>query len=431
MSESQDDIYNGLLKKIEETERLIEECKKLSDISGKPKLQRKIEAELKFLKRLTKNRDKLKEEHIRSSNIYHLSAIVRCCAEMQGVIKILETFSYVIEEEGEMYELSLTVDIVADYGKTWVKVATRNPFHLYQASVGHGKYGRKSIVEQVEDMVDCASQNHHMFAAPKIIVRLAAGVTKELKELLDELGVQVIGEIISPDCEENFNVMCNKQIEFLDSLQNQLTSLENIHLNINEDSEPSSSDTILIDSNDESTFFNIQSIPANAALNLDVSTFLAYVSNMTNGHCHAKYKEKLLMDLAEMERAHAVKPVLDQLFQGRKLVCCETAHRDFLEILSTVGGESEKQRASEMLNKVSIVPDNPSPKAVALEKTSKIKERSKIVFGTGDSMKAVTVSANLGFLRAAQSQGIKFVAFVHESRALTECKELKNTDSKC
>ncbi|GFY70635.1 UPF0415 protein C7orf25 homolog [Trichonephila inaurata madagascariensis] len=431
MSESQDDIYNGLLKKIEETERLIEECKKLSDISGKPKLQRKIEAELKFLKRLTKNRDKLKEEHIRSSNIYHLTAIVRCCAEMQGVIKVLETFSYVIEEEGEMYELSLTVDIVADYGKTWVKVATRNPFHLYQASVGHGKYGRKSIVEQVEDMVDCASQNHHMFAAPKIIVRLAAGVTKELKELLDELGVQVIGEIISPDCKENFNDMCNKESEFHDSLQNQLTSLENIHLNINEDSEPSSSDTIIIDSNDESTFFNIQSIPANATLNLDVSTFLAYVSNMTNGHCHAKYKEKLLMDLAEMERAHAVKPVLDQLFQGRKLVCCETAHRDFLEILSTVGGESEKQRASEMLNKVSIVPDNPSPKALALEKTSKIKERSKIVFGTGDSMKAVTVSANLGFLRAAQSQGIKFVAFVHESRALTECKELKNDDSKC
>ncbi|KAF8792797.1 UPF0415 protein C7orf25 like protein [Argiope bruennichi] len=54
--------------------------------------------------------------------------------------------------------------------------------------------------------------------------------------------------------------------------------------------------------------------------------------------------------------------------------------------------------------------------------------RSQIVFGTGDSMKAVTVSANLGFLRAAQSQGIKFVAFVHESRALTECKELKNAD---
>ncbi|XP_055938864.1 UPF0415 protein C7orf25 homolog [Argiope bruennichi] len=430
MNESPEEIYIGLLEKIDETEKLIEECKRLPDISGKSKLQRKIEAELKFLKRLTKNRDKLKVEHIRSSNIYHLSAIVRSCIEMQGVIKVLETFSYVIEDdEDEAYEVSLTVDIVADYGKTWVKVATRNPFHLYQASVGHGKYGRKSITEQIEDMIECAEQNHHMFAAPKIVVRLAAGVTKELKELLDELGAQVIGEIVSSETEENVNVTCDKQHDLVDSLENQLTCLENIHLNIDEDSEHCSSDIISSESNEESNFFNLQSIPSEAVLNLDVSTFLAYVSNMTNGHCHAKYKEKLLMDLAEMERAHPVKPVLDQLFQGRKLVCCETAHRDFLEILSTVGGETEKQRASEMLDKVSVIPDNPSPKALALEKTSKIKERSKIVFGTGDSMKAVTVSANLGFLRAAQSQGIKFVAFVHESRALTECKELKNADN--
>lgn len=75
---------------------------------------------------------------------------------------------------------------------------------------------------------------------------------------------------------------------------------------------------------------------------------------------------------------------------GRKLVCCETAHRDFLEILQTVGGETEKQRASEMLKRVSVVSDNPSPKAVALEKTSKIKERSKVLyFVTKKSIKKI------------------------------------------
>lgn len=53
---------------------------------------------------------------------------------MQGVIKVLETFSYEVDDEGD--ERSIVVDIVADYGKTWVKVATRNPLHLYQASIG-------------------------------------------------------------------------------------------------------------------------------------------------------------------------------------------------------------------------------------------------------------------------------------------------------
>lgn len=66
------------------------------------------------------------------------------------------------------------------------------------------------------------------------------------------------------------------------------------------------------------------------------------------------------------------------IFLDRKIVCCETAYRDFQEILSTVGGEKEKMRAEEMLKFVTVVPDNPSPQALVLEKTSKIKERSKV-----------------------------------------------------
>lgn len=422
MELSPDQVFGCLLKKISETEYLIKECNSLSEISGKAKLQRKIEAELRFLKKLAKNPDKLKEEHIRSSNIYHLSAIVRCCLEMQGVIKVLETFSYEVEDDDEnVYERSIVVDIVAEYGSTWVKVATRNPLHLYQASIGLGKYGRKSIVDQVQDMVDCAEQNLHMFSVPKIIVRLAAGVTEELKALLDELKVEVMADIVSSEADERTST--EKLCIATDSVVKQTTSTS-LQSEIENDLAQSFSDQVNIDPN-ESSYFSMQSLPAEGVLNLDVSTFLAYVSNMTNGYCYAKYNEKLLTDLAKMEQVRPVKIILDQLFKSRKLVCCETAHRDFLEILSTVGGEDEKKRASEMLKFVSVVPDNPSSQAIALDKTSKIKERSKVVFGTGDMMKAVTVSANLGFLRAARSQGVKFVAFVHESRALTECKEIK------
>ncbi|XP_054707488.1 UPF0415 protein C7orf25 homolog [Uloborus diversus] len=424
---SKDSIYDGLLKKISETENLIKQCKSLPDISGKAKLQRKIEAELRFLQRLSKNPDKLKEEHIRSSNIYHLSAIIRCCSEMQGVVKVLETFSYEFygdEESDEGEERSLVVDIVADFGRTWIKVATRNPVHLYQASIGLGKYGRKSIVEQVEDMVECANQNLHMFSPPKIIVRLAAGVTKELKELLENLKVQVIGDVVNSDDEELPSRSSSPTENLERNVDNLLTPLESLHLNFAH-SLQSPRDTVQVE-HCESDYFSLNTVPTDAILNLDVSTFLAYVSNMTNGHCNAKYNEKLLMDLAEMERAHPVKTILDQLFENKKLICCQTAHKDFMEILSTVGGDEEKKRASEFLKRVTVISDNVSPNALCLEKTSKIKDRSKIVFGTGDSMKAITVSANLGFLRAARSQGIKFVAFVHESRALTECKELKD-----
>lgn len=51
-------------------------------------------------------------------------------------------------------------------------------------------------------------------------------------------------------------------------------------------------------------------------LNLDVTAMLAYVSGLTNGRCNFEFKEPILTQQAEWERARPVKPVLDQLFEG-------------------------------------------------------------------------------------------------------------------
>lgn len=170
-----------------------------------------------------------------------------------------------------------------------------------------GKYGRKSIVDQVQDMVECAQQNLHMFSVPKIIVRLAAGVTKELKVLLEELNVEVIGDIVSSEADERTNI---EKIPLSDAM---------FKLKISDDMEDDLAqgchDSAHLDPS-ESNYFNMLSLPPDAVLNLDVSTFLAYVSNMTNGYCYAKYHEKLLTDLAKMEQIHPVKIVLDQLFKS-------------------------------------------------------------------------------------------------------------------
>lgn len=53
MELSKEEIFDCLMKKINETEYLIKECSSLSDVSGKAKLQRKIEAELRFLQRVS------------------------------------------------------------------------------------------------------------------------------------------------------------------------------------------------------------------------------------------------------------------------------------------------------------------------------------------------------------------------------------------
>jgi hypothetical protein len=39
-----------------------------------------------------------------------------------------------------------------------------------------------------------------------------------------------------------------------------------------------------------------------------------------------------------------------------------------------------------------------------LKESSKIKSRAKVIFGTGDQLKAVTMTSNIGFVRSAEQQ---------------------------
>ena len=95
---------------------------------------------------------------------------------------------------------------------------------------------------------------------------------------------------------------------------------------------------------------------------------------------------------------------------------------DFQSILDTLGGEGEKLRAKELMTRLKVIPDQISDKVHMLKTGGKVRERSKVIFGTGDYLKVVTVSANSGFTRAAQSQNITLAVISHESRALTESK---------
>lgn len=159
-------------------------------------------------------------------------------------------------------------------------------------------------------------------------------------------------------------------------------------------------------------------------VNLDITTLFALVSNLCHGHCHFVFQEKILTQQAEEERSHPLLPELLYFLRGKQLFVCETALRDFHKILSTVGGPKEKERAHALLKSVSVVPDRPSERSQNLRTTAKLSGRAKTIFGTGDSLKAVTTTANQGFARAAAQFAADFVVFVHGARALTEQKEV-------
>lgn len=54
-------------------------------------------------------------------------------------------------------------------------------------------------------------------------------------------------------------------------------------------------------------------------LNLDITTLIAYVSELTNGVSFFNFKEPLLTEQNNHERKQRVKPILDQFFdKGRQ-----------------------------------------------------------------------------------------------------------------
>jgi hypothetical protein len=143
-------------------------------------------------------------------------------------------------------------------------------------------------------------------------------------------------------------------------------------------------------------------------LNLDVSSLLAYVSNMTNGHANFKFLEPLLTMQAEWERRHPIKPILDELFKNKELVICQTAYDNFTNIVDLIGGPSEKKRLIELMCRIKVVDDIPKGRIIKLKLGGKIKMHSRLVFASGDNLKSITVSANEGFVRAARMQ-VKYI----------------------
>jgi len=290
----------------------------------------------------------------------------------------------------------VVADIVCDKGRTWIKVVARNPKALDLNSLGGNQFGQRSILDQVKEFVRCASQNPIMFAPPQIKFVFANGVTQSLKKRVLKRGAVVEGETV-----------------LIDDMSG-------------DESEESSEESDTEESDIEEGIEDVKSTESEvdtSKLNLDITAMIAYVSALTNGRNYFEFKEKILAEQASWERDRPAKPFLDSVFEGKELICCESAMRDFQSIVGTLAGAGERKRAAELVRKVRVVSDRDSERTRGLGGSGKIKDRSRLIFGTGDSLRVITVTANTGFIRAAQGQGVNFNVIIHESRALSEDKE--------
>ncbi|XP_042233510.1 UPF0415 protein C7orf25 homolog isoform X2 [Homarus americanus] len=157
-------------------------------------------------------------------------------------------------------------------------------------------------------------------------------------------------------------------------------------------------------------------------VNLDVTAMIAYVSATANGRANFVFKDKFLAEQAVCERKNPVKETLNGYFKGKELLACREAVIHFLDIVKTIGGESEKVRAEELVSRLTIVEGEDYLKE-KVKLGGKVRELSRIIFGTGQVHRAITITSNGGFVRSAEHQGVKLAVLYHKPRALTEAKE--------
>ncbi|XP_057306698.1 UPF0415 protein C7orf25 homolog isoform X2 [Hydractinia symbiolongicarpus] len=384
-----------LTSMIKEAEQLWVRSKELTHIPGASKLERKINAELKCLQNFKKGKmkDSL-ENHLKSTNLTNLRAVLKAVENSPDVLFVLKSFYYETELGGDQ----LVVDAVVTGGYKWIKIIARKPLAVHKIWNGEGQYGDKDIVEIAKEYIIASDQNPINYEIPSISFVFPRGVTKSVHNALKSTGVCPIGRVLpDPDMQ---NLTEWQKLAEAESNMEDITQL-------------------LAD-------FTVPS----AKVNLDITTLIVLTSNITNGDCNLTFLEDILTKQAEEERAEPALPKLQQYLAGKELICCQTAHDNFQEILNTVGGPQEKLRSEALFKTVAIVPDEPAVYAMELEESASVKLRSKIIFGTGETLQAITTTANTAFVRAASNQGVKFSSYFHPSRALTEQKQCRATPLK-
>ncbi|XP_049815795.1 UPF0415 protein C7orf25 homolog isoform X1 [Schistocerca nitens] len=391
---SSEELKTVFDEKIHVGQELLAYLTKHGSVRGIAKLKKKINVEICFLTKVL-NSGHAKMEHALTSNITWYEALISVMKLHDDITAVLEAFSVELETGTK----KLSIDIVVKHGYEWIKVIAKNARNVICSLEGDCSYGKRTYIDQAKDILLCAEKHALYFKTPKVVFVFTRGVDEETVKCLTDLGVTVRSIGNEYDWSEK-----NKD-ESKGTLENQ-----NQH---------------------NTTVFSCSSLKENKngllahvsdiqCLNLDVTTVLAYVSDLTNGGCYFDFDDPCINYQAEQERKEPLKPLLDKLFVGKQLICCQSAYESFSSIIDTVGGESEKKSASQFMEKVLVVNDILSQEFENIKLGGKIKKRSLIVFATGHAMRSVTVTANEGFCRASLNKGIRFAVFLHQPRALTE-----------
>ncbi|TPX59939.1 hypothetical protein PhCBS80983_g02129 [Powellomyces hirtus] len=434
------------------------------NIEGLPKFKTVVKAEEAFLKKLVTNPSTIRGPHVSCSNIPYLSAVFQLACTEEDVTHVFRTFSY--SQGGECERVR--VDVVAGHGRRWIKVKAsalkgfKNELNDYDEDFDESddKSGEDCtnsnsdeeatgpeipIYTQAKILLRAAEQNLVHYERPTIEMKFLGADEVDLRILhtLRSMGIVVEART---ETKEEIIVSVQPESPAESKVLNSGDRLT-VHPNISDD------------------------------LNLDVTTLITLVTDIThklNTIPHGALDVPPLQLQQSQEKVDPILPVLHSLLLGRKLFTTRSALRKFLDIVKLLGGPTEWLRARGLIapgpeaddwlaelddnelqrqrdvdirtfnapfippyGRIAVVPDQPSDRFLSmLDKnqdgdtpslvSKKFQYHHVAVFGTGDKLRATTVTANSWMERALAHQGLRGISlWVHEPRSLVELRVTK------
>ncbi|KAF3327929.1 hypothetical protein FCM35_KLT06535 [Carex littledalei] len=416
-------------------QKLIRNSSKLSTELQAP-LKSLIQAELAHLSRRLVHCDG--SNLSLCSNVGYLSAVCHVIHHPE-----IQSVSAVSTHVGS--NIAIHVDIMCSFRRdpTWVFVSDRNPSYVSWAGSPCGK--DKVLRDRVESAIVAAS-GAGALRPSKLLFVFARGLEEEVRNkflhefgavesdfadglevVFDEMDDEWLG--ISDDSKRLLNY---KAFEIqIDAVRVKNVSIDDINVSIGEI-------MALTDLDLSFTFdsLTLTTSPCNDGLgnviNFDTTALIAMVSGISNGDAERlieaspekmreKYKSnyEFVIGQAKSELEQPILEEVNAILAGKKGIVCQSALEEFKELVSKCGGPAEKHRATELVKKLVVVPDNPSERVMNLQTTGKVDPKNKIIFGTGDHWRAPTLTAKKNVVRAIAQTGMSLLTIVHRPRALT------------
>ncbi|ORZ35471.1 hypothetical protein BCR44DRAFT_1485336 [Catenaria anguillulae PL171] len=320
-------------------------------IEGLLKLKASIEAELRFLDTLYNSPDLIKDSHVNSTNVPNLEVVLASLATANNPTAVFKPFQFsepcptchngrykrylcvCPPNLRQGLDKSVKVDLVVDHGCTWIKVRASNARAVEYEFLEDPNYvsddddpSRIFAIQKRRATTVAANPVHGK--VPRVIFRFTA---------IDELDARVADLLTQAGIEAEV-------VPAADLLQAARTR-DFVH-----------------DASSRNACSSLSQLPPlSPTLNLDGSTLIALVSDLSHSHTMAQYASTLPSFATQLD-AETATPLLApliSLLSGHRLVVTERALAHFVNILRTVAGPKERLRA------MFLLPDLATPGDIA------------------------------------------------------------------